>query len=85
MEPPCGQLNLANPEIYHVLSEIYKELLDIFSPVDIFHFGGDEVSVARGRRDREVGSKVFSTCTHISTHIHWQWYLSNVLFVFPAG
>ncbi|KAA0199791.1 hypothetical protein HAZT_HAZT005237 [Hyalella azteca] len=45
VEPPCGQLNIANPRIYDVLASVYKELADAFSPVQYFHFGGDEVSI----------------------------------------
>ncbi|KAG0721718.1 Chitooligosaccharidolytic beta-N-acetylglucosaminidase [Chionoecetes opilio] len=42
VEPPCGQLNLANPSMYHVLGQLYVELVKLFSPLDMFHFGGDE-------------------------------------------
>lgn len=45
VEPPCGQLNLANPNIYNVLGQIYKELVQLFSPLELFHFGGDEVNL----------------------------------------
>ncbi|KAK3868632.1 hypothetical protein Pcinc_025995 [Petrolisthes cinctipes] len=45
VEPPCGQFNLANPNIYTVLGNVYKELFNIFQPIEIFHFGGDEVSM----------------------------------------
>lgn len=44
MEPPCGQLNLANPNMYDVLGQIYKELVQLFSPLELFHFGGDEIN-----------------------------------------
>ena len=46
-EPPCGQLNIANPAIYEVLGQIYKDIVDIFSPMDLMHFGGDEVRVKK--------------------------------------
>ena len=42
-EPPCGQLNLANPEIYNVLGAIYQEFITAFGPIELFHYGGDEV------------------------------------------
>ena len=38
------QLNIVNEKIYEVLGDIYKEMFQIFDP-DVFHFGGDEVSV----------------------------------------
>ncbi|XP_068244498.1 chitooligosaccharidolytic beta-N-acetylglucosaminidase-like [Palaemon carinicauda] len=45
VEPPCGQLNLANPKMYDVLGEIYSEFVNLFGPIDLFHFGGDEVNL----------------------------------------
>ena len=48
--PPCGQLNIANPAIYTVLRKIYGELSAVFEPLELFHFGGDEVSYSGGKR-----------------------------------
>ncbi|XP_064096228.1 chitooligosaccharidolytic beta-N-acetylglucosaminidase-like [Macrobrachium nipponense] len=45
VEPPCGQLNIANPNMYDVLGQIYKEMVDLFGPIDLFHYGGDEVNL----------------------------------------
>ncbi|KAK8737037.1 hypothetical protein OTU49_004769 [Cherax quadricarinatus] len=45
VEPPCGQLNLANPNIYLVLGQIYQEIAKLFTPLDLFHYGGDEVNL----------------------------------------
>jgi len=45
VEPPCGQFNLANPKLYDVLDIMYKEWVDLFSPLDSFHYGGDEVNL----------------------------------------
>ncbi|KAK7063269.1 beta-N-acetylhexosaminidase activity protein [Halocaridina rubra] len=45
VEPPCGQLNLANPKMYDVLGQIYNGMVDLFSPIDLFHYGGDEVNL----------------------------------------
>ncbi|XP_063848104.1 LOW QUALITY PROTEIN: chitooligosaccharidolytic beta-N-acetylglucosaminidase-like [Scylla paramamosain] len=45
VEPPCGQLNLANPNMYSVLGQVYKEFVDVFGPIDLFHYGGDEVNL----------------------------------------
>ncbi|CAG7832847.1 unnamed protein product [Allacma fusca] len=44
VEPPCGQLNPANENMYQVLGKIYKDLLDIFDN-ELFHMGGDEVKL----------------------------------------
>ena len=43
-EPPCGQLNPTNENLYPVLGKIYQEYMDLFKP-DIFHAGGDEVKI----------------------------------------
>jgi len=45
VEPPCGQLNIANEEMYDVLSDIYKDIADMFRPMHAFHYGGDEVNL----------------------------------------
>jgi len=42
VEPPCGQLNPINDNVYDVLGDLYKDYLDIFEN-DLFHMGGDEV------------------------------------------
>ncbi|XP_005185491.1 chitooligosaccharidolytic beta-N-acetylglucosaminidase [Musca domestica] len=44
VEPPCGQLDPTVDEMYSVLEDIYREMFDLFKP-DVFHMGGDEVSV----------------------------------------
>lgn len=42
-EPPSGQINAVNPEVYPVLGEIYRDMMDYFDP-EFFHMGGDDVS-----------------------------------------
>ncbi|XP_073843380.1 beta-hexosaminidase 1 [Musca autumnalis] len=44
VEPPCGQLDPTVDEMYSILEDIYQEMFDLFKP-DVFHMGGDEVSV----------------------------------------
>lgn len=44
-EPPCGQLDPSKEEVYNVLEDIYREMLEAFDFPDMFHMGGDEVSV----------------------------------------
>ena len=44
LEPPSGQLNLANENVYPVLQGIYREVVALFQS-DYFHLGGDEVIV----------------------------------------
>jgi hexosaminidase len=43
-QPPCGILNPINDKIYTVLSNIYKDMADLFQS-DMFHMGGDEVNM----------------------------------------
>lgn len=45
VEPPCGQLNIANPQIYEVLQKLYNDMVESFKPLDLFHYGGDEVNL----------------------------------------
>lgn len=44
-EPPCGQLNPDNPNVYKILEDLYRELLDLSGEREIFHIGGDEVNL----------------------------------------
>ncbi|CAG9763941.1 unnamed protein product [Ceutorhynchus assimilis] len=44
-EPPCGQLNPENPNVYDVLEKIYRDLLELSGEKEIFHLGGDEVNL----------------------------------------
>ncbi|XP_028170294.1 chitooligosaccharidolytic beta-N-acetylglucosaminidase [Ostrinia furnacalis] len=43
IQPPCGQLNPANPTMYRVLRNLYKDLAEALPKPALFHMGGDEV------------------------------------------
>lgn len=43
-EPPSGQINPINPEVYPILGELYRDLMDYFDP-EMVHMGGDDVSI----------------------------------------
>ncbi|KAF2899729.1 hypothetical protein ILUMI_06455 [Ignelater luminosus] len=45
VEPPCGQFDPTRPKLYDALENIYKDMIAQFNP-DIFHMGGDEVSMS---------------------------------------
>ncbi|KAK5648924.1 hypothetical protein RI129_003816 [Pyrocoelia pectoralis] len=45
VEPPCGQFDPTKPKLYDALEGIYKDMVRQFNP-DIFHMGGDEVSIS---------------------------------------
>jgi len=44
LEPPGGQMNIVNDELYGVLGSVYHDIAKLFQS-DIFHLGGDEVIV----------------------------------------
>lgn len=44
IQPPCGQLNPTNPNLYKVVKELYKDIVEMFPDTGVFHMGGDEVS-----------------------------------------
>ena len=46
VEPPCGQLDPTVDDLYNVLEDIYREMYEMFDHPDLFHMGGDEVSVS---------------------------------------
>lgn len=46
VEPPCGQLDPSKDEVYNVLEDIYRQMVENFKYPDLFHMGGDEVSVS---------------------------------------
>lgn len=43
-DPPCGQLNPQNPNVYRALENIYSEIIQLTGVDDIFHLGGDDLS-----------------------------------------
>ena len=51
IQPPCGQLNPINPNLYRVLRDLYRDILDVVPLGEAFHMGGDEVST---RADTQV-------------------------------
>jgi len=56
VEPPCGQLNIANDKMYDVLSIIYTDMADMFQPMHAFHYGGDEVNLNCWNQTEEIVS-----------------------------
>ncbi|XP_030756316.1 chitooligosaccharidolytic beta-N-acetylglucosaminidase-like [Sitophilus oryzae] len=43
-EPPCGQFDISQSEIFNYLEDIYGDMLDQFG-TEIFHMGGDEINI----------------------------------------
>lgn len=44
IQPPCGQLNPANQNLYDVLRLMYKDIVSMLPNGETMHMGGDEVS-----------------------------------------
>lgn len=65
VEPPCGQLNPANQNIYPVLNKIYTEYFKLFNP-DVFHAGGDEVHLGCWNTTEEIRVYVQKTYGDLS-------------------
>lgn len=53
VEPPCGILNPVNDNVYPILSNIYKDMSELFQS-DIFHMGGDEVKMDCWNETEEI-------------------------------
>lgn len=54
VEPPCGQLDPTKDALYDVLDDIYREMYEMFDSPDMFHMGGDEVSLACWNSSQEI-------------------------------
>nr|XP_029725741.1 chitooligosaccharidolytic beta-N-acetylglucosaminidase isoform X1 [Aedes albopictus] len=54
VEPPCGQLDPTKDKVYDVLEDIYREMNAMFTHSDVFHMGGDEVSLSCWNSSVEV-------------------------------
>lgn len=52
-EPPSGQFNPINPELYSILGELYKDMMDYFDP-EMVHMGGDGVSFKCWQNSQEI-------------------------------
>jgi len=52
-EPPSGQFNPINDELYNVMEELYRDFMDYFDP-EMVHMGGDDVSFKCWQNTPEV-------------------------------
>lgn len=46
IQPPCGQLNPVNDNLYGVLGDLFQDIISLFPKHQPFHMGGDEVFIA---------------------------------------
>ncbi|CAG4947066.1 unnamed protein product [Parnassius apollo] len=56
IEPPCGQLNPANPAMYRVLRDLYRDIAELVPQPALFHVGGDEVYLGCWNSSEEIVS-----------------------------
>ncbi|XP_045463068.1 chitooligosaccharidolytic beta-N-acetylglucosaminidase isoform X2 [Harmonia axyridis] len=54
IQPPCGQLNPANQNVYDVLEKIYRDMVGLMPWSRIFHMGGDEVFIPCWNNTEEI-------------------------------
>ncbi|KAG7295936.1 hypothetical protein JYU34_021024 [Plutella xylostella] len=56
IQPPCGQLNPANPEMYNALRHLYRDIAELMTKPALFHMGGDEVFFSCWNSSQEIVS-----------------------------
>ncbi|XP_026737933.1 chitooligosaccharidolytic beta-N-acetylglucosaminidase isoform X2 [Trichoplusia ni] len=54
VEPPCGQLNPANPAMYRVLRDLYRDIAEAIPQPALLHMGGDEVCIECWNATEEI-------------------------------
>ncbi|XP_071546083.1 LOW QUALITY PROTEIN: chitooligosaccharidolytic beta-N-acetylglucosaminidase-like [Panulirus ornatus] len=78
-EPPSGQLNPVNPELYPVLGELYRDMLDYFDP-EMVHMGGDDVSFKCWQNANEIKEYLAANSREANSREYfelWNTYQSN--------
>ncbi|XP_022910196.1 chitooligosaccharidolytic beta-N-acetylglucosaminidase [Onthophagus taurus] len=54
IQPPCGQLNPINKNVYLTLGKLYSDLAKIFPKGEFFHMGGDELFIPCWNSTQEI-------------------------------
>ncbi|KAJ0178174.1 hypothetical protein K1T71_005997 [Dendrolimus kikuchii] len=54
IQPPCGQLNPANSNMYRYLKELYQDIADFLGETPLLHVGGDEVFINCWNSSQEI-------------------------------
>ncbi|KAF4531844.1 hypothetical protein B566_EDAN000870 [Ephemera danica] len=78
IQPPCGQLNPGNENVYKILGDIYGDMANAFRPHanTVFHMGGDEVVISCWRSSQAVTEWLSSQPGHeqlTDDDYHWAW------------
>ncbi|GBP40114.1 Chitooligosaccharidolytic beta-N-acetylglucosaminidase [Eumeta japonica] len=82
IQPPCGQLNPANSEVYRFLKELYTDIADAIPQPPLLHMGGDEVFMNCWNSSQEIVSYMTSRGYDLSTDGYmrlWGEFQSKVL------
>ncbi|KAI9581797.1 chitooligosaccharidolytic beta-N-acetylglucosaminidase [Glossina fuscipes] len=61
VQPPCGQLNPLNDNMYSVMKEIYEDIAEVGAPEETIHMGGDEVFIPCWNATEEITQKMLAT------------------------
>ncbi|XP_067640057.1 chitooligosaccharidolytic beta-N-acetylglucosaminidase [Eurosta solidaginis] len=61
IQPPCGQLNPFNENMYGIMKEIYEDLAEVNAPEETIHVGGDEVFIPCWNSTAEITRRMTET------------------------
>nr|XP_023013669.1 chitooligosaccharidolytic beta-N-acetylglucosaminidase isoform X1 [Leptinotarsa decemlineata] len=54
IQPPCGQLNPANSNLYRVMNDLFTDIVEMLPNTGMFHMGGDEVFIPCWNSTQEI-------------------------------
>ncbi|XP_076265275.1 beta-hexosaminidase 2 [Rhynchophorus ferrugineus] len=84
IQPPCGQLNPANQNIYEVLKNIYNDIVDLWKNLEAFHMGGDEVYIPCWNSSSEILKYIGNSRTEERFLDLWAEFQAKALEVFDS-
>ncbi|KAF7272834.1 hypothetical protein GWI33_014398 [Rhynchophorus ferrugineus] len=84
IQPPCGQLNPANQNIYEVLKNIYNDIVDLWKNLEAFHMGGDEVYIPCWNSSSEILKYIGNNRTEERFLDLWAEFQAKALEVFDS-
>ncbi|KAJ3661457.1 hypothetical protein Zmor_005852 [Zophobas morio] len=86
IQPPCGQLNPVNSNLYKVLKDLYSDVINMLPKGEVFHMGGDEVYIPCWNSTPEIiaylGDKPRTTETFLDL---WSDYQAQALEAFDSA
>ena len=68
IQPNCGQLNPANPNLYSVLKDLYQDIRDYKESEEFVHLGGDEVFVPCWNSTKEITDYMLNRNYKLDSH-----------------